>query len=303
MRACLVEATCGARQCPSMRWRSRSGLVPSPAFTWHWTGSCSARRTRRFTTTCRGVGRPGHRSGGSPADCDRTSASLARASLHRRSSSWHSREFPDVVEIVVEIPRGSRNKYEFDEEAERLPARPRAVLGGLLQLRLRVHRGHPGRRRRPHRRPPDHRRAHVHRLPRLGPPDRRPRDARREGFDFKTLCVAIGDPHQQHIERLDQVRPHRLVEIEHFFNTYKLLEEKAVDVVGLARPGPGARGARGGPRPLPGRDGWLSRTVRLFVAVPAAAASRSPTSRRWSRGSGPGRSAGCRAGSTSRTST
>src|SRR5258707_14073399 len=27
------------------------------------------------------------------------------------------REFPGVVEIVVEIPRGSRNKYEFDEAA------------------------------------------------------------------------------------------------------------------------------------------------------------------------------------------
>ena len=53
-----------------------------------------------------------------------------------------------------------------------------------------------------------------------------------KGFDFKVLCVALGDPHQQHIERLEQVRPHRLVEIEHFFNTYKLLEEKAVDVVG-----------------------------------------------------------------------
>ena len=25
------------------------------------------------------------------------------------------RPFPDVVEIVVEIPRGSRNKYEYDE--------------------------------------------------------------------------------------------------------------------------------------------------------------------------------------------
>ena len=28
------------------------------------------------------------------------------------------------------------------------------------------------------------------------------------------------------------MRPHRLVEIEHFFNTYKLLEDKMVDVVG-----------------------------------------------------------------------
>src|SRR5262245_6979474 len=26
-------------------------------------------------------------------------------------------QFPGVVEIVVEIPRGVRNKYEFDEEA------------------------------------------------------------------------------------------------------------------------------------------------------------------------------------------
>jgi inorganic pyrophosphatase len=53
-----------------------------------------------------------------------------------------------------------------------------------------------------------------------------------QGFDFKVLCVALGDPHQQHIERLEQVRPHRLVEIEHFFETYKMLENKSVDVVG-----------------------------------------------------------------------
>ena len=63
-----------------------------------------------------------------------------------------------------------------------------------------------------------------------------------KGVDFKVLCVAIGDPHQQHIERLEQVRPHRLVEIEHFFETYKLLEDKTVDVVGLARARARARG-------------------------------------------------------------
>jgi inorganic pyrophosphatase len=53
-----------------------------------------------------------------------------------------------------------------------------------------------------------------------------------KGFDFKVLCVAVGDPHQQHVERLDQVRPHRLVEIEHFFETYKLLEAKETEVLG-----------------------------------------------------------------------
>src|SRR4051812_9207919 len=29
----------------------------------------------------------------------------------------HADAFPEVVEINVEIPRGSRNKYEYDEEA------------------------------------------------------------------------------------------------------------------------------------------------------------------------------------------
>ena len=53
-----------------------------------------------------------------------------------------------------------------------------------------------------------------------------------KGFDFKVLCVALGDPHQQHIERLEQIRPHRLVEIENFFQTYKMLENKEVDISG-----------------------------------------------------------------------
>ena len=55
-----------------------------------------------------------------------------------------------------------------------------------------------------------------------------------KGGDYKILCVAEGDPHQAHVERLDQVRPHRLVEIENFFNTYKMLEDKNVDVDGWA---------------------------------------------------------------------
>jgi inorganic pyrophosphatase len=53
-----------------------------------------------------------------------------------------------------------------------------------------------------------------------------------KGEDFKVLCVAVADPHQAHVEDLEQVRPHRLVEIEHFFNTYKMLESKETDVVG-----------------------------------------------------------------------
>jgi inorganic pyrophosphatase len=44
--------------------------------------------------------------------------------------------------------------------------------------------------------------------------------------------VAIGDSLYEHVERLDQVSPHRLREIEHFFATYKLLEDKRVEVHG-----------------------------------------------------------------------
>jgi inorganic pyrophosphatase len=141
-------------------------------------------------------------------------------------------QFPGIVEIVVEIPRGSRNKYEFDEEAH--VYRLDRVLSSAVYYNfdygfIEGTRAGDG----------DHTDAlliidtptftgcHVWGRP-IGGLEMRDE----KGVDFKTLCVAIGDPHQQHIERLDQVRPHRLVEIEHFFNTYKLLENKAVDVIG-----------------------------------------------------------------------
>ena len=140
--------------------------------------------------------------------------------------------FPGVVEIVVEIPRGSRNKYEYDEEAHvyRLDrVLSSAVFYNFDYGFIEGTRADDG----------DHTDAllvideptftgcHVWGRP-IGGLEMRDE----HGFDFKTLCVAIGDPHQQHIERLDQVRPHRLVEIEHFFNTYKVLENKAVDIAG-----------------------------------------------------------------------
>ncbi len=144
----------------------------------------------------------------------------------------HADAFPEVVEIVVEIPRGSRNKYEYDEEAHvyRLDrVLSSAVFYNFDYGFIESTRADDG----------DHTDAlliideptftgcHVWGRP-IGGLEMRDE----HGFDFKTLCVAIGDPHQQHIESLDQMRPHRLVEIEHFFNTYKLLENKAVDIAG-----------------------------------------------------------------------
>jgi inorganic pyrophosphatase len=141
-------------------------------------------------------------------------------------------EFPDRVEIVVEIPRGSRNKYEYDERAGVF--RLDRVLSSAVFYNFEYGfvdgtRADDG--------------DHTDALLLIDEPTftgcrvwSRPigvlEMSDEKGADFKILCVAEGDPHQRHVERLDQVRPHRLVEIEHFFQTYKLLEDKTVDVIG-----------------------------------------------------------------------
>jgi inorganic pyrophosphatase len=133
---------------------------------------------------------------------------------------------------VVEIPRGSRNKYEYDEQTGVF--RLDRVLSSAVYYNfdygfIEATRAGDG--------------DHTDALLLIDEPTftgcrvwGRPigglemRDE--HGPDFKVLCVAVGDPHQAHVERLDQVRPHRLVEIRHFFDTYKLLEEKETEVLG-----------------------------------------------------------------------
>jgi inorganic pyrophosphatase len=53
-----------------------------------------------------------------------------------------------------------------------------------------------------------------------------------KGPDAKILCIPLGDPLWNHIETLDDVPPHLLKEIEHFFKVYKELEEKKTGVEG-----------------------------------------------------------------------
>ncbi|MBI5238282.1 MAG: inorganic diphosphatase [Deltaproteobacteria bacterium] len=53
-----------------------------------------------------------------------------------------------------------------------------------------------------------------------------------KGPDEKILCVPIHDPLWNHLEGLNDVPPHLLKEIEHFFSIYKDLEQKKTGVEG-----------------------------------------------------------------------
>ena len=48
------------------------------------------------------------------------------------------------------------------------------------------------------------------------------------GQDDKIMSVAINDPNFAHVHELKDLAPHLLREVEHFFLTYKDLEEKDV---------------------------------------------------------------------------
>jgi len=139
---------------------------------------------------------------------------------------------PDLIEVMVEIPRGSRNKYEFDKT--------RGVLFLDRVLYSSVHY------------PTDY--GYI--VDTLAD-DGDPLDALvvvneptfpgchitaraigvlnmrdEKGGDDKILAVPIGDPRYRSITALEHLDPHWLVEIENFFRTYKELEDKWTEVVG-----------------------------------------------------------------------
>jgi inorganic pyrophosphatase len=53
-----------------------------------------------------------------------------------------------------------------------------------------------------------------------------------KGSDFKVLAVPVGDPRYAHVATLSDLGSHWSREIETFFSTYKLLEEKTTEVLG-----------------------------------------------------------------------
>jgi len=53
-----------------------------------------------------------------------------------------------------------------------------------------------------------------------------------KGQDYKILAVPIGDPRFKEVERLEDLGEHIPKEIRHFFEIYKTLEKKMVNVLG-----------------------------------------------------------------------
>lgn len=51
--------------------------------------------------------------------------------------------------------------------------------------------------------------------------------------DYKIISVPIDDPRWNDIKDLEDINPHTLKEIEHFFSTYKKIQNKVVEVKGF----------------------------------------------------------------------
>ena len=136
------------------------------------------------------------------------------------------------VRVVVEIPKGSRNKYELDHETGRIrldrmlfspvhyPTDYGFVPDTLAEdgdpLDALVLLGEPTF-------PGCEIQARI-----VGMLDM----ADDKGPDQKLLVVPLTDPHWNYIHQIDQVPAHLLREIEHFFSVYKTLEDKTVETFG-----------------------------------------------------------------------
>ena len=137
-----------------------------------------------------------------------------------------------TILAFVEIPRGSRNKYEYDEatatfrldrvlySSVHYPTDYGFIPGTLAPdgdhldvLVLVEEPTFPG--------------CLIEVRP-LGGLDM----ADEKGSDFKVLAVPVGDPRFDEYLSLEDVGKHWLREIETFFDTYKLLEPKQTEVLG-----------------------------------------------------------------------
>lgn len=153
-------------------------------------------------------------------------------SVHQEAVEVAEDSHPGSVLAFIEIPRGSRNKYEYDEEhgtfkldrvlysSVHYPTDygfipdTLAEDGDHLDILVLVQEPtFPG--------------CLIEAKP-LGGLDM----ADEKGPDFKVLAVPLDDPRYHHVQTLEQIGEHWLREIETFFATYKILEPKQTEVLG-----------------------------------------------------------------------
>jgi inorganic pyrophosphatase len=138
----------------------------------------------------------------------------------------------DLVTVMIEVPKGSRNKYEFDKNTNRMKY-DRMLFSAV------------------------HYPSDYGFIPDTLALDGDALDAMvllweptfpgcfiearpvgvfvmwdEKGKDEKVLCVPTKDPQWSHIKTLKEVPPHLLKEIEHFFTVYKDLEQKKTKIEG-----------------------------------------------------------------------
>ena len=137
-----------------------------------------------------------------------------------------------TFDVLIEIPKGSRNKYEYDFTLNKIRF-DRMLFSSMM---------YPG---------------DYGFIPETLALDQDPLDvlvlgseptfpmvvmevrpigvfhmADEKGPDEKLICVPVHDPIWNNRLDIEDINPHRLKEIEHFFQVYKDLEEKKVDVGG-----------------------------------------------------------------------
>lgn len=137
-----------------------------------------------------------------------------------------------TFDVLIEIPKGSRNKYEYDFKLKKIRY-DRMIFSSMM---------YP---------------ADYGFIPKTWALDGDPLDvlvlvteptfpgcvmevkpigvfhmADEKGPDEKVICVPVSDPISNRVNDLSELNPHLIKEIEHFFQVYKDLEEKKVDVGG-----------------------------------------------------------------------
>ena len=119
-----------------------------------------------------------------------------------------------MVDAMIEIPKGTQNKYEYDQvrgmfRLDRVLCSAGALSGGLW---LRA--GDPGRGRRSAGHPGLDLDRHLPRLPGAGQDHRRADHGRRQGRGHQAASVAAADPRYNRVLELRHLSPHSIREME-----------------------------------------------------------------------------------------